>query len=423
MRWFGPAIVVICCAIAAWLGATAIPRLGAGDAVSLAAGATAIVAMGLALMLAARPRFAEPLFGGLDRMYRVHKWLGISALALMVLHYLVELDFDERVRETRLGDLAGEIGEIAFFSFIALILLSWIKRIPAVRAELPYQWWRFSHRFMGIPFAGVALHQALIDSPITWNAPLSLYLDAFCILGLAAYLQTELRGWTRRKWSFTVAGIARHGSATEITLKQTGRAVMPWRPGQFAFFSAPEAGLSEPHPFTIASAPRPDGSMTLAVKSLGDWTGRLPRALQPGSTVTAEGPYGRFTFRKGPRAQLWLAGGIGITPFLAWAESLGAADGGDIHLVLCVTRAEEAIGLDVLQQAAARNPRFSFRIVASDRDGRLSAQDLVTNTPFRIAGAEMSFCGPVALKEGIVKGLIELGQAPRSLRFEHFAFR
>ncbi|MEI2804612.1 MAG: hypothetical protein V9G18_01295 [Albidovulum sp.] len=52
---------------------------------------------------------------------------------------------------------------------------------------------------------------------------------------------------------------------------------MRWRPGQFAFLSAPEAGLGEPHPFTIANAPEPDGRMNSCHP--GAW--RLDAAAAP----------------------------------------------------------------------------------------------------------------------------------------------
>ncbi len=44
---------------------------------------TGIMAMGCmsaAMMLAVRPTWPERWLGGLDRMYRLHKWLGIIAL-------------------------------------------------------------------------------------------------------------------------------------------------------------------------------------------------------------------------------------------------------------------------------------------------------------------------------------------------------
>src|SRR5690606_17409185 len=45
-------------------------------------GIAAIAAMSLALLLALRPRWLEPHLRGLDKMYRLHKWLGITALVV-----------------------------------------------------------------------------------------------------------------------------------------------------------------------------------------------------------------------------------------------------------------------------------------------------------------------------------------------------
>lgn len=39
-------------------------------------------------MLSMRPVSVEPPMGGLDKMYRLHKWLGVTALAVAVLHWL-----------------------------------------------------------------------------------------------------------------------------------------------------------------------------------------------------------------------------------------------------------------------------------------------------------------------------------------------
>ena len=48
------------------------------------------------------------------------------------------------------------------------------------------------------------------------------------------------------------------------------------------------------HPYTIASAPRPDGAIRFEIKALGDYTSRLPGALRVGQPVEVEGPYGCF---------------------------------------------------------------------------------------------------------------------------------
>lgn len=50
---------------------------------------TGLIAMGsmsVAMLLALRPRWPERWLGGLDKMYRLHKWLGINALIFSILH-------------------------------------------------------------------------------------------------------------------------------------------------------------------------------------------------------------------------------------------------------------------------------------------------------------------------------------------------
>lgn len=421
LNLMGPLLVALPCLLAGVLGFATYAPYGSEAAIGIAVGAAAVIAMSEALILAARPRLLEPLFRGLDRMYRVHKWLGISALVLMILHDLIEPDFERTVRETGLGELAGDAGEFAFNALLALIAVSWFRRLPFIRLEIPYQLWRFSHRFMGVLFAIVVFHQFFVDMPTGVDPSLSLLLNAFGIGGLIAWVHTEFVAPRLRRRAFTVSGIRRHGDTTEVTLTPRERA-MRWRPGQFAFLSAPEAGLPEPHPFTIASAPRPDGTLTMSIRALGGWTRRLPGTLREGMTVQVEGPYGRFDFRKGGTRQLWLAGGIGITPFLAWVESLTSTERRDIHLLYCVRTPEEAIRVETLQAAAARNPRFSFEVVSTERDGPLTADQLIGSAPFPVSKADLWFCGPTGLKDGILKGLAALGQTPRRVRFEHFEF-
>lgn len=422
MILIGPSIVVSFCALAVALAVSAVTPYGAANTLSIAFGAGSVVAMSQCFILAARPRFLEPLFGGLDRMYRVHKWLGIGAMALMIGHQLVEPHFKRWTPESGIGEFASEIGEFALYGFIGLVLLSWFKRLPYLNVEIPYQLWRLSHRLTGVLFAIVAFHQLFTDKPIAAGTPLALYLNAFCIVGLGAYLYTELLARRLLRMEFVVSEIVRRGSVTDVLLTPRSKC-MNWQPGQFAFVSSPEAGMSEPHPFTIASAPRTNGDVRFAIKSLGDWTRRLPTSLRQGMTVVVEGPYGRFDFRRGHKQQVWLAGGIGITPFLAWAESLTSAEPFTIHLVYCVTTPGDAIGQDVLEAARVRNARFSFDVVIANRDARLTAHRLKDGSPFPVNDADTYYCGPVGLRRSVERDLAAMGQSPRRVFTELFELR
>ena len=123
------------------------------------------------------------------------------------------------------------------------------------------------------------------------------------------------------------------------------------------------------------------------------------------------------------RRQVWLAGGIGITPFLAWAEALTEDDQQEITLVWAVTTRAEAFAAERLAAIAARHPGLSVHIVASAEDGRLTASRLVQLTPFPLRDAELFYCGPVGLRDAIVSDLQATGQRPRRVHHEAFALR
>ena len=50
-------------------------------------GVIAMAMMSAAMILATRPLWLEGHLDGLDKMYRLHKWLGIGALIVSTLHW------------------------------------------------------------------------------------------------------------------------------------------------------------------------------------------------------------------------------------------------------------------------------------------------------------------------------------------------
>src|SRR3546814_2004224 len=80
---------------------------------------------------------------------------------------------------------------------------------------------------------------------------------------------------------------------------------------------------------TIASAWREDERrITFITKGLGDHTRRLPEKLHVGQEIRIEGPYGCFTFDDDSARQIWIGGGIGITPFIARMKYLAQSPEG-----------------------------------------------------------------------------------------------
>src|SRR3970040_78401 len=102
------------------------------------------------------------------------------------------------------------------------------------------------------------------------------------------------------------------------------------RAGQFLFVRFPsEKDLNESHPFTISSAPSED-VLRLTIKASGNFTRDLFSNLKAGSDAVVEGAYGSFDYRTGGGKQIWVAGGIGITPFLSFIRDLETDLGHDV---------------------------------------------------------------------------------------------
>lgn len=402
------------------LAVPAVSHTNATTTFSLMASSMAFVCMAIAQFMAARPPFIEPLFGGLDRVYHFHRKIGISVLGLILVHYFLTPDFKGLSLTSGLNQLAASAGEYAFYGLSALLVLSIVKIIPKTKVEIPYHLWRYTHRFIGLLFVLVAFHQMFIKRPYDGTALLAVYLNAFAALGILSYAYTQLLPWLRTR-SYEVFEITRHDGATIISARPIGRALKV-KPGQFGFLRVLKNGLREPHPFTIAGI-EADGVVCFAIKPLGDYTRALRENIAIGDRLKLEGGYGQFNHRRGAKKQIWLAGGIGVTPFLAMARHLRGDEGQDIHMVYCVRARNEAIGLETFEAQAAKLGNFSFVLHDSAEDGRLDAAKLAAGSAIDPGDADLWFCGPPPLREAIVKGLKELGKKPRRVEFEQFQFR
>lgn len=384
----------------------------------LSAGTGAYCLMSMNLVLAARPGILERWMGGLDKLYWVHKWTGAGALVLIFLHDQVDLEVKGQGATSGLSELAAEAGDLVYVPFLILCLVSLFKRIPRLNIEIPYAWWRLSHRFMGLIFAAGVFHQFFVKLPFDNSAMISAYLTWMGVAALAGFAWSQAAPILQRR-TYKVTAVERKDGATVVRMAPQGRPLQQ-SAGQFALISFARKGLGEPHPFTISSHAGSD-EIEFSIKPLGDFTRRLRDTLEPGDTAHLQGAFGRFSGAKPGKRQVWLAGGIGVTPFLALAGSMKEDSTADVDLVYCVRNRSEAIGLDRLEAAARRVPGLRLHLHVSSEEGRLDAGKLAEKAD--PSGASLWFCGPVQLRKSVLKGLSEIGKAPKSVHFERFEFR
>lgn len=397
-------------------------------------GTLALWWMSAGMVLAARPSRLEHDFGGLDRLYRLHKHIGIGAGVIVFTHWMLEwlpknlakAGFIERpFRGPRPPkgpadmwvDLAKDVGEWAGYILLALVVVALVRRIP-------YRYFRWVHKLFPLVFIAGAYHGLMLMPAGFWLQPLGWLTTLVAALGVVPALQA-LRGRIgaqRRRDGIVEAVTVHAGGVMEVGIRPISR----WpghQAGQcvLADFGDVAEGA---HPFTLASAWNPsDGRLSLAIKPLGDYTRSLAGRLKAGDAVRLEGPYGGFTFDEAQGgAQVWVAGGIGVTPFLARLEELAAAGGSRVPVDFFYSSADHGgPGFPADLPARCAAARVTLHRRHTDRDGPIPSQMVEAHLR---PGCSLWFCGPSAWGDQLEQALTRSGQlALGAFHRELFEFR
>ncbi|MGH1464809.1 MAG: ferredoxin reductase family protein [Cognatishimia sp.] len=403
-------------------------------------GVIATGVMSLGMILAIRLGWIEGWLNGLDKSYRLHKWLGIMALVTSIIHWLasefpkwmVGLGWLQRPRRgprpggaTELSELqqffnsqrglAEVIGEWAFYAAVVLIALALIKRFP-------YKYFVSTHMLISVAYLAVVIHSVPLLTYDDWATPIGV-LSALLMIGgtYAALLSLTRRIGRRNQIKGTIEHIRNFPElrATEIVLALEDK----WQghhAGQFAFATFDKR--EGKHPFTIASAwDKETKAITFITKGLGDYTNFLPEKLKTGNEVIVEGPYGRFTFDDDKDRQIWIGGGIGITPFIARMKQLAKTSNRKTIDLIHSTKEMSPEALDLLK-ADAENAGINLHVMVDDRDGFLTG-DLLRKMVPEWQSASFWFCGPAGFGQALRNDLLKQGLAAAEFKQELFNMR
>lgn len=375
-------------------------------------GMAALILMAWGQILATRITWIETVFGGLDRVYVMHKWAGISAMLAILVHDTIDADMRGLGTETVLNDLAETVGEVSLYGLLVLVVIS-------VATFIPYHLWKWTHKAMGAFFVAGAFHFAFILKPFAMSDPAGLYTGLFCVAGVIAYLWTLLPDRIRMSRKYEISAIDDMGDATAISMRPVGKGIAP-SPCQFGVFQFVGATTVEPHPFSFSRI-EADNTLRITVKKLGDFTRHLGRSIAVGQTVRIQGPFGRFHLRgRGP--QVWIAGGIGITPFLTWAEALNA-EADHVDMFYCARSRNDAPHLSEIEAIAAAKPNLSLHVMLSSEGQRISGDGVAETVGSILINSKIAFCGPLVLRQSLQSTLRTYGVTPRNFHYEEFEFR
>lgn len=366
------------------------------------------------LLMVREVRLAECL-GGIERITRWHHGSGVAAYLLLTMHplALAAAGWAEspHVAWAIISPFAESWPVWLGWGGLCLLMLG---LATTFLSRLPYGAWRRLHGLLGI---GALLGFGhILQMGISAGA--LLVTAAAVLLLLWRALRIDLGTAAKPYVVQSVRSVAQ--AMVEVSLRPLAIPIES-RPGQFvlvAFFRGPRyRGCGEFHPYTVSGAGK-DHEFRIGVKALGDCTTCM-QSLEAGVAARVQGPFGEFLSHLPARPRLWVAGGIGITPFLGYLRSRPIDQ--PTHLVYLYRGDEDAAYLDELKALADRSPDLAL-IAQATGAGLPDLAPLVPSTE-ALVDHECYVCGPPGLVKAVAQLLTARGVPGERIHFERFDFR
>lgn len=277
-----------------------------------------------------------------------------------------------------------------------------------------------SHKFMTLAFFLGVIHTFMINSDVSRSHLLAFYIFGLSFLALVVIIRKVVyEKLSLKRYKYKVKNVLElNKDIVEIEMESLDKK-MVYTSGQFAFFEFLSGSVtSESHPFSISSSSA-EPNLKITVKNLGDYT-KVLNNLKKDDGVIIDGPYGNFSYKNVKnKNQIWIAGGIGITPFYSMAKVL--EEGYNIDFYYSVKEASEAVYVKELEEIAAKNPNFKFNLWCANEKGYISG-DLIAKASGDIKNKDLFFCGPPMLMESLKNQFVTIGVDIKDIHYEDFSF-
>lgn len=153
-----------------------------------------------------------------------------------------------------------------------------------------------------------------------------------------------------------------------LTIKPRNGVIFSFLSGQFCELRIPHYNneLKRAHFFSIASPPTNQTYLEFGFKIYGEWTKRLSES-KVGDEILIKGPYGKFIWDASVWNTVFLAGGIGITPFMSFLRFIRVSNQKPLITLIYGNRTEGHIAYrKEVEQIIASLPSSKVVHVLSD---------------------------------------------------------
>ncbi len=365
---------------------------------------------------------------GHDKLMRFHH-RNANFIFLLVLAHPVLLFFrllsSGRITISFLVKNLG-VGQWLGISAILLIILIIVTAVFSKKLGLRYDQWRKVHLVAYVVLILGFLHSQMLGSDILTRQHLYYWWwFLFLIAAFAIIYRYIVRPYRFRNSIYEVAKVEPNThDVTNVYLKPLNGKKLDFKPGQFAFITVYSNAVSrEEHPFTISASPTEDHLM-FSIKSSGDFTSSI-HALKEGDKIKVEGPYGVFSIDDHSGRFVFIAGGIGITPFrsmLRFVADQHVKMGGVAQEITLIYANKTQEDIAFRGEIAAIKKSSKWLKVVYVVGGFVTEELVSTEVP-NIKESRFFVCGPPPMIAAVVGILNKLGVSPSQIYTEKFSLK
>lgn len=194
-----------------------------------------------------------------------------------------------------------------------------------------------------------------------------------------------------------------------------------WKAGQYMRYhlNSPQADArGENRFFTIASAPHEKiFQITTRLSHPGSSFKHQLSQLKNGSTFEAFGPNGKFVIEDPHQNHVFIAGGIGITPFHSIIKDLAFRKQPINITLLYANRSEEIVFQKELEKLSGTHSEFTIQyFVGNNKISQSTIQPLISH----FSHPTFYISGPEAMMKSFVEILQKIGVSEENIKHDFF---
>lgn len=194
---------------------------------------------------------------------------------------------------------------------------------------------------------------------------------------------------------------------------------LSWTPGQFIRVELPHNNPDDEGTkrwFTISSTPH-DGFIQITTRVTNTTFKQALAALEVGGEVQLiEQPDGDFSWQESDKPLVFIAGGIGVTPFYSMLKARGHSGRPVSAILIYNGRTDDLPFRAEFEEAAMRHPEFTVRYVIGEP---LTIEKIIELAP-EFNTSQVYISGPEPMVESLGKQLLDNGLVEANFHQDFF---